>query len=291
MRTYPAGVVALLFTLGTSGCRDRQPARKADVTPQGTPRPGGPHPFADTGRVIDQGLSVYAVIADTACPGRRTVTTRFETSQDLIIRLTERTTTRDCQEGSLDDFTAMVHTRDGALVDSIHGYASSLGVIDIRDAIGDPLLTGNEYPGGSGRNDSEYWNLRTGKPVFRGDGRLKWFAANGKVRYLIAAGGDGDTLGIVEYGDARGKPQRVVFMRDSLPGVRSQSQFEVDRDTLEGPISDRHVAIGSKDDTIPVSGVTLRFRVSDVFLERGLVEYNLSAAIVDDRLVALPFKR
>ncbi|HEY4306983.1 MAG TPA: hypothetical protein VGM82_21105 [Gemmatimonadaceae bacterium] len=289
-RARPAAII-LLSLVAALACRDKSASSTVSKAIATGAAKNDADKWADTGRMIDHGVSSYSIISDTTCPGARVVNTRFEAPQDIIVRITESNTSRDCVEGLRSEFTAMVHTRGGAFIDSIHGYANGIGVVNLRDADGDPLLVGSEYGGGSGPMDeSRYWNLRTGKPVFHGEGSIQSFVANGKVRYLTAAGGNGDTLGVIEYGDGRNATQRVVFTRGLSAGTKSGSNFQVNGDTLEGPRSDGHVVVGAGSDTVPIRGVTLRVRVSDVFGETGLGEYEFSAAIVDDKLVALPRK-
>lgn len=286
-------LVLLFLVLTLPACRGRKDApavRQPSDAGKGTASSTAADFWADTGRVIDRGLASYAIIADTECPGSRLVKTHFEILQGLIVRITESTLQRDCHEGARTDFTVMVHDTKGALVDSIVGYAHDLRVInDDRDAGGDPLLQGDEYGGGSGPRELHYWNLRTGQSVFQTEVALQSFVANGKVRYLAASGGNGDTLGIIEYGDSRGSPQRVVFTRGLPAGTQSGANFQIQHDTLEGPRSNGRVVLGTTNDTVPIRGITLRLRVGDVYLSAGgLTLFDLAATIVDDRLVALP---
>jgi hypothetical protein len=247
------------------------------------------NPWADTGRVIDQGIASYAIIADTICPGTRLVQTHFAAPRDLIVRMTESSLQRDCMEGARTEFTVAVRDRNGALIQSISGGAHDLRVIDDDDADGDPLLQGDDYGGGSGPRELRYWTLRTGKAVFESETPLHSFVANGKLRYLAASGGNGDTLGVVVYGDARGNPQRVVFTRALRPGTKSGANYQVERDTLEGPRVRGRVVLGAANDSVAIRGITLRFTVGDVYLETGGLDiYDLAATIIDDRLVALP---
>jgi hypothetical protein len=210
------------------------------------------------------------------------------------VAITEHHESRSCHEGMNSNFIAVVRTTAGEFVDSIVGFGNGVGVFENREALkGDPLLSADEYPGGSAAGDWKYWNLRTGKPVFDAE-NLVSFVANGGPRYLSLSGGYlGDTVGILEDGDARSPTQRVIFRGDSLSGG---SNFQVDKDSLVGPrgpngsVVLRNCCSGPATDTVPVRGVTIRFRVGS--REGAMsVSHDLSAEIVDDRLVTLPVKR
>src|SRR4051794_3085897 len=178
----------------------------------------------DTGRVLQQGRSLYAVIANDSCPGRRIVNERFELVGELVVRITEDNTSRDCSEGIISRMTATVWRGGpgGQVVDSIHTDADRGAIADVRGSASRwmPLLEG-VTSGCCGSPDTyEYWNLGTGKRVFSGETPILHFIANGAVRLLSVTGGSGDKLAVVQYGTGSGESQRVVFTHSASSKVK-----------------------------------------------------------------------
>ena len=248
-----------------------------------TPTPAPPRAVADS---------------DSAgCTVQRSKRDTVTTTRDYTVTISEHSESTSCSEGTRSEFVAVVRTTAGAFVDSIVGYASGVGVFENREALkGDPLLRADEYGGGSGAPDTGYWNLRTGKAVFDAESLIS-SVANGAPRYVSLSGAySADTIGVVEYGDGRAATQRVIFRADSLSRGQGGMNFWVDADSLDGPRGPSGTMIvgtccsGASTDTVPVRGVKIRFRVS---AREGAIgdAYDLTAEIVDDRLIALPPKR
>lgn len=241
--------------------------------------------------------SVVAAADSGACTVRRSNRDTVVTTRDYTVTISEHSESTSCSEGTRSEFVAVVRTNAGDFVDSIAGGGMGLDVFENRDALkGDPLLSADEYPGGSGATDFQYWNLRTGKPVFDAE-RLVSFVANGAPRYVSLSGAySADTIGVVEYGDGRVETQRVIFRADSLSRGRGGENFQLDTASVNGPRGPNGAVVignccsGASTDTVPVRGVTIRFRVSAV---EGAIgdAYDLAVEIVDDRLIALPPKR
>jgi hypothetical protein len=241
--------------------------------------------------------STSAALASDSCTTKRSQRDTVTTSRDYTVTILERSESTSCSEGSRSEFVAVVRTRAGEFVDSIAAYGSAVGVFENNDALkGDPLLSADQYGGGSGADDIRYWNLRTGQPAFDGESLVS-FVANGAPRYVSLSGAyTADTIGVVEYGDGRAPTQRVVFRADSLSRGHGGVNFWVGNDSLDGPRGPNGTVIvgnccsGASTDTVPVRGVTIRFRVSA--MEGAIGDaYDLTAEIVDDRLIALPPKR
>src|SRR5262249_14434504 len=144
--------------------------------------------------------------------------------------------------------------------------------------------------GGIGPSFHVYYSLLAGKELFLSEPAILTFIANGTRRYLAVRGGDKDTIATVAYGTGGGEPQ-LIHLRPA-PGqeVPPDPLFAVDTVSLEGPKSNGGVVLGSPiaKDTVPVTGITLRFRVGDVSSGADDSQITYVLQIVNDRLVLVP---
>ena len=228
----------------------------------------------DSGHTIARGESRYAVIRNNACPGVRVANTRFQAAQDLVVRMTEDNTTLECTEGTVTRPLVIVYHADNpaAKPDTIPSYGIALSIVggntgpDAERSV--PLLDDFEQGDGQSPGAHVYRSLLTGKQLFVSESPILTFVANGTRRYVAVQGGNKDTVATVAYGSGVGPPQVIHITPSAGDTIYVDALFAIDTDSLslDGPRKNGAINFGNAigKDTVPVSGVTLRFRIEDV---------------------------
>ncbi len=282
---FLAGSVALLLAAACT----RPPA-----PPAGT-RGGDVAPGAGL-----EGASRYVPVDSPGCRGRRIVNTRFDRIglRDpgyLVVETSTDVVERDCAEGSQG--TVRVRTWDDARLEAPRSVIADSGELAAL-AIPEELQRARAFvpllritrTGCCGSLDLDaYYDLVTGRPAFAASSPLRWFIANGTVRYLavltqaprapVERWSPG-TVAVLQYGTGSGPAQRL-----EVPGDTSFAHY-VAENRLAGPMAPGDtipvLAGRSERDTVAVSGIRWRVDIRPQGDGPGL---GVSAVIRDDRLV------
>lgn len=251
---------------------------------------------------LDSARSSISRIASGDCVATRTVNVRYEIlyafGHDVAVQTTEDVVHASCREGEEGQVSVRSWAVGDTLVPQSHFESNGsigrvTGTDDLRFAGAGHLeqLYGITEFGCCGSNDiTSYFNLRSGRRVFRASAPISWFIANGTVRYVaVLADPDsedvhprGRTVALVEMGRGSEAPQVVRIMGDSnsyysVAGVRFTG-------TMAGRTQGHPVLSGpccSHTDTVAVSGLVLRFELNPQSDESQL---SVAIPIVGDRL-------
>lgn len=223
-----------------------------------------------------------------SCPHFHRVRERFERAADLVVKITQVSGFSSCEEGGSSRFlvTILRGSPHGEVIDSIKTSGDFASILDFSSEVARsaPLLEVTESS--CCETSHGYWNLRTAKQIYGGS-KIAHFIANGALRLITVTGGHGDTAGVVEYGTEAGATQRLGLPHTPKPG---EDPLELDSIGIDGPRGASSTVVVGKAccpgrDTVPISGVTLRLKLSSIFGVPTDATFDYVVRVTNDRLV------